>query len=114
MSDPWFSPVIGVTLVGVVVGGGGGLIGALAGVYAPQGKHRGAVLGLMKAYMVLCALGAVVGVVAELRGQPDSVWQTLLWPPACGLALFAFSLPMVRRRYRDAGPALQGPRVTLK
>ncbi|GMV72173.1 MAG: hypothetical protein DYG93_08690 [Leptolyngbya sp. PLA2] len=103
--EPWV-PLDKAWMLGAFIGGGGGtaigLLGATAGVLAPRGIGRRAVLGSMLAF-ALIGLGLVVaGVVGLIVGQPFHVWFWLLQPGV----IFAFVtgplIPVVARRYAQA------------
>lgn len=106
MSQPWFEPnTFGALFGGIggsAVGVMGGVIGTLAGVFAPQGKYRSLVLGLMWAMVVVGAASLVAGVVALVDQQPYAIWYPLLLLGLLSVFLFGFLIPGVRLRYRQA------------
>ena len=102
---PWWSAIegtwfgaIGGSLVGVI----GGTIGTAAGLLAPRGRGRRAVLAC---YAVLIAAGAAmlaVGLYAVLAGQPYHVWYPLVLIGGIVTLVMSLTLPGVRARYRQA------------
>lgn len=106
MSDPWFNPTlfgafyggIGGSLVGVL----GGVIGSLAGTWAPRGKGRRLVLGLMAGTAGLGVLQIVFGLIAMACGQPTAIWSAPLYLGALTTLIFGALIPEVRKRYAQA------------
>lgn len=104
-STPWFSAETG-NLVGALGGAGigifGGTLGAIAGIFAPQGKGRNLVLRSM---MIMAALGLVAlaaGVIALANKQPYHVWYPMVMMGALLAGLFGGLTPLIRKRYQEA------------
>ena len=87
---------------GSALGGLGGLIGTLAGIYAPRGRLRRTVLGLMSAAVVVGVIFLIGGVIALIDHQPYAVWYPLLLLGIISTAVLGGLLPMVKSRYREA------------
>ena len=103
---PWFDEAQFGAWFGILVGGVGGslcgVLGALAGTLAPQGKGRAWVLGGMRAFTMFGLLLAAFGLVALLCGQPCFIWFFPLFSGVDIALLFGLLTPVVRRRYAEA------------
>ena len=56
MSEAWFDPMVWSWVPGALMGLTGGVLGALGGTLAPQGKAKGFVLGAWYASLITCVL----------------------------------------------------------
>lgn len=102
MNDPWFDPNYWAWLPGTLLGCLGGLWGALAGTFAPQGKGRPLILGLGWLFVAVSLILLAAGMTALATGQPDGVWYGLGLPGVVGTLCLGPLLPLVRKRYREA------------
>jgi len=90
---------------GIVGGGGGalvGLLGGLAGTFAPRGKGRTWIEGGFRLATAVGVLNLIFAVAALAMGQPGGIWQPALF---VGLIIGGVSgglLPTVRKRYDEA------------
>ena len=105
-AQPWFDPIRFGALYGGIVGGGGGaligLLGALAGWLAPQGRGRAFVLGSMYFMLAFGLLNLAFGAVAWGLGQPYGIWYGGV---LCGFVFTSLSfalIPVMRKRYAEA------------
>jgi len=99
---PWFDTrtailygAIGGSACGVL----GGIVGTLAGRFAPQGKGRGWLLGLMYLGLVFGVANLVIGVIAVTQHQPYAIWYPFVLLGAILTLVFGLLLPMVKRVY---------------
>jgi len=79
----------------------GGLLGALTGWLAPQGKGRSLVLG---AFTLMIAVGLIhlaVGLYAVLSGQPYAIWYPLLLIGFILSVVMGALRPVARKRYEE-------------
>ncbi|MHC4219000.1 MAG: hypothetical protein ACYSU7_11155 [Planctomycetota bacterium] len=101
--QPWFDNF---GLVGGLLGGGVGLLGAVygttVGVLAPRGKARAAVFAMHWAILALGVVVLAAGITALATGQPYGVWYVLLLPGLLITILMLVFLPIIRLRYRQA------------
>lgn len=107
MTTPWVDPQLfgmwyGGIIGGVVLGGGGGTLGGLAGLWAPRAKGRRWILGGMQAFLTFGLIQATVGIVALLSGQPYGIWYPLLLCGGISTLVMGLSLPRIRRTYAAA------------
>jgi hypothetical protein len=86
---------------GGIAGGVLGLAGALLGSLAGMGRARTFVLAGFKALMVAGVVGLALGILAVVRRDPYEVYYPLLLISAVALAVPAFTLPGVRKRYEE-------------
>jgi len=100
--DPWFNA----GLVGGLMGGGVGVLGAIygtvVGVLAPRGKGRTFVFAMHWTAIGLGSAFIVAGVTAVITGQPYGVWYSLLLPGLLLTVLMGTMTPVIRLRYRQA------------
>jgi MFS family permease len=102
---PWFGERTGIyigSFGGAGIGVLGGILGAVAGVFAPQGKGRGFVLGSMFGGAILGGLTLLTGLVALLLSQPYHVWYPMVMLGALVGGVFGGLTPLMRRRYMEA------------
>jgi len=102
MSDPWFDPNMYAWIPGTVYGVSAGLLGALSGTFASQGKGRRWVLGVWWLFSGIGAVFLVAGISVFLLGQPYGIWYGLGLPGLLGLILFPSLMPVIVQRYRVA------------
>jgi hypothetical protein len=86
---------------GGIVGGILGVVGAILGSLAGAGRARKFVLAGFKALMVAGVAGLALGIVALFRNDPYQTYYPLLLVSAIALAVPAFALPGVRKRYEE-------------
>ncbi len=86
---------------GGIVGGILGVIGAILGSLAGAGRARTFVLVGLKVLMVAGVAGLALGIVALFRNDPYQTYYPLLLVSTLALAIPAFSLPGVRKRYEE-------------
>ena len=84
MSEAWFDPMVWSWVPATLMGVTGGVLGALGGTLAPQGKAKGLVLGAWYASLIICVLLLVLAIVAFFSGQPYGVWYGLGLPGFIG------------------------------
>jgi hypothetical protein len=106
VSEPWFDPVWFGVLFGSIVGGLGGtligVMGALAGWLAPQGKGRTLLLGGFGLAAVLGVVMVVVGLFALIVGQPYAIWYPITLCGAIYAIVCGSLFPVLRNRYTQA------------
>jgi len=102
MTEPWFNPNTYAWIPGTLLGVLGGLEGTLVGLFAPKGKQKQLVLGVHFGIMGVCCVLLVVGVVALATGQPYGVWYGLGFPGLLGLVILGSLTPLIRKRYAEA------------
>jgi len=102
MIEPWFDANHYAWIPGTLLGVLGGSWGSLVGILAPRGKAKRLVLGSLVLMLAACAACLALGVLALLRHQPYGVWYGLLFPGILGLILFPSLTPVVLMRYREA------------
>jgi hypothetical protein len=86
---------------GGIAGGILGVVGAILGSLAGAGRARTFVLAGFKALMVAGVAGLTLGIVALFRNAPYQTYYPLLLVSTIALAVPAFSLPGVRKRYEE-------------
>lgn len=102
MNDPWFDPMRFAWLPGTFLGVAAGVVGTLAGIYAPRGKAKGLVLGSVWALLGISVLLLIAAIVALAAGQPYGVWYGLGLAGLIGTLVLGMNAPMIVRRYRQA------------
>lgn len=107
MSEPWFpNPNLFGAWFGAIVGGVGGsllgVLGALAGRLAPQGKGRRWIMGAWNGFFVLGIALLITGVVAWTGGQPYAIWYPILFSGILFTVLVSALRPALVRRYQEA------------
>jgi hypothetical protein len=102
MIEPWFNPNAYAWLPGTLLGVVGGIEGTLIGVWAPKGKHRAFVMGLLFVDLLVSCILLVVGVVALLTGQPFGIWYGLGFPGLLGLLILGPITWVARKVYTEA------------
>lgn len=103
--EPWFSEESMISLGafgGAGIGVLGGIIGAVAGTLAPQGKARGLVLSTMLVLGILGVCSLIVGVLAAVLGQPYVVYYPFLLLGLITSTVMLSVRPAVAKRYREA------------
>lgn len=103
MIEPWFNPTHFGAYYGAIIGGIGGsicgILGCLAGVFAPRNRARRFILGAFWTFIAFGIIQVVVGLAALWTGQPFGIW----YPPLlCGIIfsiVLGFQLPAVCRKY---------------
>ena len=103
-TEPWFNNQ---AVIGSVLGGGVGMLGAIygtsLGLLLPRGKGKRFIFGLHWAFLAFGVLLLGAGITALVNGQPYGVWYALLLPGAISTVLLAFFTPLVTRLwYRQA------------
>lgn len=86
---------------GGIAGGILGVIGAVLGTLAGAGRARTFVLAGLKGLMVAGVVGLLLGILALFRNDPYQTYFPLLLISTIALAVPAFSLPGVRKRYEE-------------
>lgn len=104
---PWFGdPNHFAAAFGSIAGAGGGsmcgLLGALAGAWAPRGKGKRLIVGGMVFFLFLGVVSFAVGLVALLSRQPFSIYYPFLLAGLIFSSVMGGLLPAVLKRYRDA------------
>jgi hypothetical protein len=106
MATPWFDPNSFGMWYGTIAGGGGGsllgILGALAGRFAPRGKGKRWVLGGLGLALTFGLVSLGTGVAALATGQPYGIWYPLTLVGGIFAFVVGFNLPVVRRRYAEA------------
>ena len=105
LADAWWSTQQTVwigALGGSALGIMGGLIGTLAGIFAPRGKGRALILGLMGVVFIVCVGILILGVVALILVQPYAVWYPCLLIGFIGTVVVGSLIPVVHMAYRQA------------
>lgn len=102
MNEPWFDAIryawIPGTLLGVLVGLWGSLVGALA----PRGKAKPLVLGSLGILLASALICLIAAIAALLSHQPHGIWYGLLLPGVIGLLVLGPLTPLVIMGYRQA------------
>lgn len=102
MNEPWISPGILGGILGSIIGILGALIGILGGGFVPKGKAIKLTLGVNAFAFVLSFISLVVGIFANISGQPYGVWYGFGWAGILGTVLFGSGFWVILRRARDA------------
>lgn len=102
MSEPWFDPNQYAWIPGTVLGVVGGMLGSLIGIFAPRGKGKNVFVGIMWGLMGVGLVVLVVGVVALLKGQPYGIWYGFLLPGLMLPILMGCLIPVIKNAYRQA------------
>lgn len=102
MSEPWFNPNLYGWIPGTLLGVLGGSWGAMVGALAPRGKARGLVLGSLAVLLLASAACLVAGLVALVGRQPYGVWYGLLLAGVMGVVVLGSLSPVAFNAYRQA------------
>ncbi|MBL8764460.1 MAG: hypothetical protein JNM07_09350 [Phycisphaerae bacterium] len=103
--NAWWDPQTG-TLIGAIGGSAIGILGAIlgtaAGIFAPRGKAKGFVMGLLVLMLAIGGVASLAGIVAIIDAQPYAVWYPLILGGAITLVASLSCTPAVMARYREA------------
>lgn len=107
MAEPWFSdPNAFGAWYGAIVGGVGGtllgVLGALAGMLAPQGKGRAWIIGGWLGFFVFGGINLSAGLVALAFRQPYAIWYPLLLTGMILTGVTGALYPLLKKRYTEA------------
>jgi len=102
MNEPWINPGLIGGILGSIIGILGALIGTLAGVFVPRGKAKKLTLGVNTFAFVLSFTSLVVGIIANISGQPYGVWYGFGYAGILGTVLFGLGFWIILKRARDA------------
>ena len=102
MNEPWMNPGMIGGILGSIFGILGALIGILGGGFVPRGKAIKLTLGVNTFVFVLSFISLVVGIIANLSGQPYGVWSGFGHAGILGTVLFGWGFWVILKRARDA------------
>lgn len=102
MNEPWFDPNRYAWLPGTLLGVLGGSWGALVGTLAPRGKAKGLVLGSLALLLTASLACLIAGIVALASRQPYGVWYGLLLAGVIGVFVLGPLSPLAFAAYRQA------------
>lgn len=102
MNEPWMHPGLIGGILGSIFGILGALIGILGGGFVPRGKAIKLTLGVDMFAFVLSFISLVVGIIANLSGQPYGVWSGFGHAGILGTVLFGWGFWIILKRARDA------------
>ena len=102
MNEPWIHPGTLGSILGCTLGGLGALVGTLAGLFAPKGKYKKLVLGVLIFESVLSLILLILGIIAYLSGQPRGVWFWLCYAGFICIVGSGVGYAVILKRYRDA------------
>ena len=102
-TQPWFDNA---GLVGGILGGGVGTMGAIygttLGVLVPRGKGKLFVFALHWTFLTIGVTLLAAGLAALIAGQPYEVWYVLILPGALLTVLMGIFTPIMRQLFRQA------------
>ncbi len=106
--SPWFGDpnkfgALFGSLVGGIGGTLGGLLGALVGTLTPRGKAKRLVVGGFVLFIFVGIILLAVGLYALVSGQPYAIFYPMLLCGGIFCAVMGGLLPVVLKRYREAG-----------
>lgn len=102
MNEPWMNPGMIGGILGSIIGILGALIGILGGGFVPRGKAIKLTLDVNTFAFVLSFISLVVGIIANLSGQPYGVWDGFGHAGILGTSLFGLGFWVILKRARDA------------
>ena len=102
MNEPWIHPGTLERILGGTLGGLGAFVGTLAGLFAPKGKYKKLVLGVLIFESVLSLILLILGIIAYLSGQPRGVWFWLCYAGFICIVGSGVGYAVILKRYRDA------------
>ncbi|MCE2403101.1 hypothetical protein J4G08_19765 [Candidatus Poribacteria bacterium] len=102
MNEPWMNPGLIGGILGSIIGILGALIGILGGGFVPRGKAIKLTLGVNTFAFVFSFISLVVGIIANLSGQPYGVWYGFGGAGILGTVLFGLGFWVILKRARDA------------
>lgn len=102
MNDAWFNANQYAWIPGTLLGVLGGTFGGVVGSLAPMGKGRRLVMAAWWLLVICCAGLLAAGTVAFVAKQPYGVWYGLALPGLLGLILFPALKPTITSAYRMA------------
>lgn len=102
MNGPWMNPGLIGGILGLIVGILGALIGILGGGFVPRGKAITLTLSVNTFAFVFSFISLVVGIIANLSGQPYGVWDGFSHAGILGTVLFGSGYWVILKRARDA------------
>jgi hypothetical protein len=102
MSEPWFDPNHYAWIPGTLLGVLGGSWGALVGSLAPRGKAKRLMLGGLGLLLAACAACLVAGIAALIDHQPYGVWYGFLLAGVLGMVVLGSLSPVAINAYRQA------------
>jgi hypothetical protein len=102
MNEPWFDANSYAWIPGTLLGVLAGLWGSLLGVLAPRGKAKSLLLGSLGFMLAASAVCLILGVLALVYHQPYGVWYGLILPGFIGLVVLGSLTPVAIMSYRQA------------
>ena len=102
MNEPWMHPGLIGGILGSIFGILGALIGILRGGFVLRGKAIKLTLGVDMFAFVLSFISLVVGIIANISGQPYGVWGGFGQAGILGTSLFGLGFWVILKRARDA------------
>lgn len=102
METLWFNPDLYAWIPGTLVGVIGGSIGAVAGMFASAGRHRGLVFALLYAFAGFGAGLLASGGIALFDAQPAAIWAALGGPGLLALVLGLLLSTLMRKVYTES------------
>src|SRR5262245_3019433 len=103
--SPWWNAHDGNLFGGIggaVLGVLGGTLGFIAGIFAPRGRGRSAILTAFALFVFFGAVSLVAGIVALFVHQPRHVWYPLVLLGGIIVIVVPVQLPNLLSRYRQA------------
>jgi len=102
MKGAWFDPNLYAWIPGTLLGVIGGTWGGLLGTLGPRGKAKRLLLGGLWVLLTCSALLLGAGLFALANGQPYGVWYGLVLAGAIGVVVLGANTPTALKVYRDA------------
>ena len=102
---PWWTDQQAALVGGIggsIIGGLGGLFGAIAGICAPRGKWKGFVFAMTYTFIAAGWTLLAFGLIALMSHQPYGVWYPLLLGGGLLAVVMTPLALVVHIRYREA------------
>jgi len=92
-------------IIGVLIGGALGVIGALMGcccnTFVRKGWKKFSLI-IFTTVIAACVILIITGIIAAANEQPYHIWYSFFFPGFLGTVIFSSLFPIVRKRFTES------------